>query len=73
MHLYINSHNHLTFTGIDLALLGILVAWEAIWKLIALWRAGRNDQLGWFIVMAILNTAGILEIAYLLFFQKKKE
>ena len=37
----------------------------------ALWRAGRNNQPAWFAVMLILNTAGILEICYLLFFQPK--
>ncbi len=72
MHLYISSHSHLTFTRTDLILLGILLAWEAVWKLIALWRAGRNNQIIWFVAMAIINTAGILEIAYLLFFQNKK-
>jgi len=51
--------------------LGLLVAWSAVWKGIALWRSGRNGQLAWFIVMFILNTAGILPIIYLIFFQKK--
>jgi hypothetical protein len=49
----------------------ILVLWEAVWKLIALWKAGRNNQLAWFIVMAIINTAGILEIVYIFFYQPK--
>ena len=48
----------------------ILIIWSAIWKYIALWKAGRNNQLGWFIVIAIVHTAGILEIIYLLFFRK---
>ncbi|HOW37067.1 MAG TPA: DUF5652 family protein [Candidatus Pacearchaeota archaeon] len=50
-----------------------VVAWEAVWKGIALWKAGRNNQLGWFIALLILNTVGILPILYLLFFQKSKE
>ena len=45
--------------------------WELVWKLIALWKAGRNNQLGWFICIAIINTAGILPIIYLLM-QKNK-
>lgn len=49
----------------------ILGIWSLIWKGIALWKAGRNNQLKWFIVMLILNTAGILPIIYLKFFQKK--
>ena len=48
----------------------ILIIWSLIWKYIALWKAGRNNQLAWFVVLAILNTAGILEIIYLLFFRK---
>ncbi|MEK6932404.1 MAG: DUF5652 family protein [Nanoarchaeota archaeon] len=47
-----------------------LIIWSAIWKYIALWKAGRNNQLAWFVVIAIVNTAGILEIIYLLFFRK---
>lgn len=51
----------------------VIVAWEAVWKGIALWKTGRNNQLGWFIALLILlNTAGILPILYILFFQKSK-
>jgi len=39
-------------------------------KGIALWRAGRNNQIVWFIFLFILNTAGILPLIYLAFFQK---
>ena len=49
----------------------VIAIWAAIWKLTALWKAGRNNQLGWFILMAIFNTAGILPIMYIKFFQKK--
>jgi hypothetical protein len=46
--------------------------WEAVWKLISLWKSARNNQLAWFICLAIFNTVGILPIVYLLWFQKKK-
>ena len=49
-----------------------LVIWELIWKGIALWKTGRNNQLKWFIAILILNTVGILPIVYLWFFQKKQ-
>ena len=49
----------------------LLMIWSLIWKGIALWKAGRNNQLPWFVVMLVLNTAGILEIIYLVWFQKK--
>ncbi len=48
-----------------------LMVWSAVWKAIALWKSGRNNQLAWFIVLFIINTVGILEIIYLLAFQKK--
>jgi len=43
-----------------------------IWKAIALWRAANLKQKNWFIAILILNTLGILEIAYLFFFAKNK-
>ena len=49
----------------------LLVTWSLVWKGIALWKCGRKNQLAWFIVLLILNTAGILPIIYLLFFQRK--
>jgi len=45
--------------------------WELIWKGIALWRCGRNNQPDWFIAILVLNTMGILPIVYLKFYQKK--
>lgn len=50
-----------------------LIIWEAVWKGIALWKSGRNNQLKWFIAILIFNTVGILPIVYLYFFQKKKK
>jgi len=49
-----------------------LIIWEAVWKGIGLWKSAKNNQSGWFIAIFILNTAGILPIVYLKFFQKKK-
>ena len=67
--------------GLDLATAGLspllytlfylLLIWTTIWKGMGMWRAGRNNQLGWFIVILVLNTAGILPIIYLTWFQKK--
>ena len=55
-----------------LLLLLPLIIWQTVWKGIGLWKSGRNNQLGWFIAMFIFNTAGILPIIYIAFFQKKK-
>jgi hypothetical protein len=53
-------------------ILYLLIAWSIIWKGIALWYAARNKQLVWYIVLLIVNTVGILEIVYLVFFKKAK-
>jgi hypothetical protein len=48
----------------------LLAIWDGVWKLIALWKSARHNQLAWFICLAIFNTAGILPILYILCFQK---
>lgn len=55
-----------------LPVLIILIIWEATWKLIALWKAGRNNHLAWFICIAIINTVGILPIVYILMYGNKR-
>lgn len=61
----------MTFSPFWLFILMTLIVWSYIWKGLALWQAGRNGQLIWFVVMLVVNTVGILEIIYLRFFQKK--
>jgi hypothetical protein len=51
---------------------GPLAVWEAVWKAIALWRAGGNRHSAWFICIFIFNTLGILPIIYIFGFSKKK-
>lgn len=46
--------------------LAILVLWELFWKGITLWKTGRRNQLGWFVAILVVNSAGILPILYLL-------
>lgn len=48
-----------------------LVIWSIPWKGFALWKSARRGESIWFIVLLLLNTAGILEIAYLFFFSNK--
>ena len=48
-----------------------LIFWTLFWKGIALWKSGRNNQLYWFIALLVINTAGVLEIMYILWFQRK--
>ena len=52
------------------SLIVLLAIWDGVWKLIALWKSARNNQLAWFVCLAIFNTIGILPILYILAFQK---
>lgn len=48
----------------------LLAIWDGVWKLIAMWKSARHNQLAWFICLAIFSTVGILPILYILLFQK---
>ena len=50
----------------------LLVIWEAIWKLLAMWKAAKKGSVAWFIVLAIFNTLGNLPILYIFIFSKKQ-
>lgn len=50
----------------------VLVIWSIFWKGLALWHSARRGEAWWFVIMLILNTAGILEIIYLFFIAKRK-
>lgn len=58
--------------GWIMTILPFIIIWSMIWKGIGLWKAGRNNQLIWFIAMLVINSAGILPIVYLVWFQKNK-
>ena len=47
----------------------VLVLWTVILKGYALWNAARNTQKWWFIALLVINTLGILEIIYLIWFR----
>ncbi len=51
----------------------LITIWDLFWRGKALWKSAKNNEKAWFIVLLILNTAGILPIIYLLFFQKKNK
>jgi len=60
-------------TNFPTALLIVIIVWSLFWKGLALWRAARGNQKYWFVALLVLNTAGLLEIAYMAFFQKKRK
>lgn len=43
---------------------------ELILKLIAMWKAAHNNHAGWFIILFVLISAGILPLIYILAFSK---
>jgi hypothetical protein len=49
----------------------VIGIWDAIWKAIGMWKAGRNNHLAWFICIFIFNTLGILPIIYILLHREK--
>lgn len=61
----------MVYTTAFWVLVYVVAIWELVWKGIALWKCGRNNQLTWFLFILILNTAGILPIVYLLISKDK--
>jgi methionyl-tRNA synthetase len=51
----------------------LFISWSLFWKGQALWKAAKKGSKIWFIVLLIVNTMGLLEIAYLYFFSKRSK
>ena len=68
-----NLHQFLTTFAWFIPLFIFCALWDAVWKLIGMWKAGRNNDLAWFICIAIFNTMGILPIIYILLEKNKSE
>ena len=50
----------------------LLALWSLFWKGLALWHSARRQQPWWFVILLVVNTAGILEIIYLFAVAKLK-
>ena len=53
------------------ALMPIFV-WDVTWRLLAMWRAVKENQKIWFVLFMIVNSVGLLPIIYLVFVAKEK-
>ncbi len=53
-------------------LLLLYMFWILPWKGFALWKAAKNKNVKWFIVLLVVNTLALLEIIYIFYFSKKK-
>ncbi len=65
--------------GFDAPLLHVLIPllvvaalWTITLKGFALWFAARGGQKWWFIALLIVNTLGVLEIIYLIWFRTQE-
>ncbi len=58
--------SYLLPVGITFAL---LMVWTLFIKGYALWHAARHEQKWWYIALLVVNTFGILEIVYLIWFR----
>ena len=59
------------FAAIFIPIILIAALWVASIKGYALWHAARGGQKSWFIALLFINTFGILEIVYLVWFRPK--
>lgn len=57
------------FAGLFLPLIAAALVWTIILKGFSLWYAARASQKWWFVVLLVVNTLGILEIIYLIWFR----
>ena len=53
-------------------ILVVILIWSSVWKFLALWKSARKGSVVWFIIFALVNTVGILEILYIFVFSKMK-
>ncbi|MDE2188346.1 MAG: hypothetical protein KGJ35_01300 [Patescibacteria group bacterium] len=64
----------LGFGSIGLIVIILLALWlicTIMLKAYAMWHAAKRDEVWWFIALLLINTLGILELVYIIFFLKK--
>jgi len=70
----VNNYQELFAHQLWLApVIAIFAFWTLTWKGLALYRAGANRNVSWFIVLLVVNTLGILEILYYFVFSTKPQ
>jgi hypothetical protein len=67
-----NANHSSEWLVILIPILILIAIWDGVWKVIGMWKSARNNQLAWFVCLAIFNTVGILPIIYVCFFQRNK-
>jgi hypothetical protein len=56
-----------------LPLVIVLAVWDGVWKMIGMWKAAQNKHLAWFIIIALINSIGIIPILYIQVSKKRYE
>ena len=59
------------FAAIFIPIIFVIVFWTIALKGYSLWSAARGNQKKWFVALLVINTFGILEIVYLIWFRPK--
>lgn len=62
-----------TLSNTQIILISILVAWEFVWKILAAWKAAKNNDRFSFVFLLIINSAGIIPILYLAYNKYRKQ
>ena len=66
------ANNLPLWLGVLIPVIVLLALWDGVWKVIGMWKSARNNQLAWFVCIAIFNTVGILPMLYIAFGQKNR-
>jgi len=59
------------FVSIFVPLMLVIALWTLVLKGYSLWYAARGGQKWWFVALIIVNTFGVLEIVYLIWYRPK--
>lgn len=77
MYNYWNGYGNAFLPGILTGWLSVLIIpiafWSLSWMGWALWRAAKDDNKIWFIILLLVHTMGILDIIYIFLISKKGE
>ena len=74
---YFSGYRNFVFPGLMAGWLSLLVVpllfWSIFWTGWALWRAAKDDNKVWFVILLLVHTMGILDIIYIFAISKKQE
>ena len=57
----------------QLLLIVLISIWELIWKGFALWKSAQKKDNLWFVILLLVNTAGLLPALYIFYISKSKK